>query len=234
MCCVTAYIGTFDSWIKAEIEWQQVLDHFGVSELHFTDFMAREDEFKNDWSDSQRDEFMERLCTIASQRPIMGVGCAIRQHDWVNGLESELRDEWKDPYYFCIYGVLSLIRSYAVQGKIALPLPLFFLFDNKPKFEGAALKLYREYQAAHDPDGKIFGDLAFGSRKKYKPLQIADLLVGVINRRFAEMIHKIQPDSSKMKKPLDLLTKRPIATTFPMAKDLKEFKDFVQRRPLHY
>jgi len=135
---------------------------------------------------------MERLCTIASERPILGAGCAISQRDWETGLPDSLREEWKDPYYFCIYGMLSLIRSKALRDRASLPLPLFFLFDNKPKFEGAALKIYREYQRAHDPKEDIFDGIAFGSRKKYKFLQIADLLVGVINRRFEEMTRGVE------------------------------------------
>lgn len=233
LCSVTAYIAPFDSWMQAEIEWQKVLDTFGVSELHFTDFMAREEEFKNDWDDPKRNRFMERLCTIASQRPICGVGAGIRQKDWEIGLEPNLRAEWKDPYYFCIYGMLSLIRTKFLRDlRAQLPLPLYFLFDNKPRFEGAALKLYREYQAEHDPKEEIYDGIAFASRKKYKALQMADLLVGVINRRFEEMVHRIQPESSRMKKPLDLLTKKEIAVAFPTAAMLKEFSEFAQRHPL--
>jgi len=141
LCCVSAYIAPFDSWITAEIEWQSVLDSFKVSELHLTDFLARKAEFQNDWSNGKRNLFMERLCTIASEQPIMGAGCAISQRDWETGLSDSLRDEWKDPYYFCLYGMLSLIRSKALRDRASLPLPLFFLFDNKPKFEGAALKI---------------------------------------------------------------------------------------------
>jgi len=233
LCCVTAYIASFDSWVEAECEWQRVLDSFGVSESHLTDFLARKKEFKNDWSDEKRNLFMERLCTVASQWPIMGVGAAIRQSDWEGGLSKALRDEWKDPYYFCLYGLLSLIRTKVLRDRgSSLPLPLFFLFDNKPKFEGAALKLYREYQAAYDLKGEIFGGIDFGSRKKYKPLQIADLLVGLINRRFEEMTRAVDPELSKIKKPLDLLFKKEIAISFPTAEMLRQFPEFAQRRSL--
>jgi hypothetical protein len=147
-------------------------------------------------------------------------------------LSDSLRDEWQDPYYFCIYGMLSLIRLKVLRDPTTLPIPLFFLFDNKPKFEGAALKLYREYQQEHDPQEEIFDRIAFGSRKKHKPLQTADLLVGVINHRFEEMTRGVGPELSKMKKPMDVLFKKEIAITFPTAELLKEFADFAQRHPL--
>jgi len=63
-------------------------------------------------------------------------------------------------------------------------------------------------------------------------LQTADLLVGVINRRFEEMRRGIGPELSKMKKPMDLLFKKEIAVAFPTAEMLREFVDFAQRRPL--
>lgn len=115
-----------------------------------------------------------------------------------------------------------------LRDRASLPLPLFFLFDNKPKFEAVALKIYREYQTAHDPKEEIFDGIAFGSRKKYKPLQTADLLVGVINRRFEEMTHGLQPVLSKMKKPLDLLSKKELLIAFPTAELIKAFSDFAR------
>lgn len=241
LCCVTAYIASFDSWIRAEIEWRQVLDSFNVSEFHMTDFMARQKEFKNDWPDSKRNSFMEQLCTIASERPIIGVGCAISQDDWEGGLSESSRNEWKDPYYFCLYGVLSVIRTIALTKRVSdtktvrpidLPAPLFFLFDNTPKFQGAAVAVYREYQQAYDSKGTLFGGIDFGSRKKYKCLQIADLLVGVTNRRFAEMTHHVEPELSKMKRPLDLLGKKPLLISFPTSDLLKQFAQFAQRSGL--
>jgi hypothetical protein len=36
---VTAYVGSFDSWIKTENEWQAVLAAYGISEFHTTDFL---------------------------------------------------------------------------------------------------------------------------------------------------------------------------------------------------
>jgi hypothetical protein len=203
--CVTGYVASFEAWVQAEMAWQKILDEFEVSEFHLTDFMARKGEWNNDWSNIKRNCFMERLCTVASRWTVLGIGCGIAQDAWENGLSEQMQNEWRDPYYFCIYGMLSLIRSYVARIPPKLPLPLFFLFDNRPRFEGIAHKVYREYQQAYDPNEKMFDGIAFGSRKKYKPLQIADLLVGVINRRFEEMTHAIQPDSSKMKKPMDLL-----------------------------
>lgn len=230
---VTAYIATFESWLKAEDQWQQTLRAFRISAFHATDFLGRWKEFRNDWSNQKRDEFMERLCTIAADHTILGVGCAIADKEYENALPKKLRDEWRSPYHFCVYGILSLIRSLDVNSRYSLPKPLCFLFDNKPKFEGEALRLYREYQGRYDGEGRLFGDIEFGSRLKFKSLQIADLLVHVINRRFKEMVHQMPPDESKMKKPMDILFRHGnVFISFPTEELIKQYRDFARRSPL--
>lgn len=232
---VTAYIASFESWIKAEEEWQEILGAYGISAFHATDFLGRWGEFRNDWDNDKRNQFMERLCAVAAEQTILGVGCGITEqdYDYEAALPKSLRDEWRSPYNFCVYGMLSLIRSLDANSRFSLPTPLYFLFDNKPKFEGEALRLYRDYQSRCDPHEKLFGDIAFGSRLKYKPLQIADLLVHIINRRFKEMARAIPPEQSKMKKPLDILMRRGnVFISFPTKELMQEYQEFAQRTPL--
>jgi hypothetical protein len=77
-CAVTAYVATLEAWIQAEKEWQGVLDHFGVSEFHLTDFLGRYQEFKNDWSDAKRDQFMERF--LHNRGAATNVRSRVRDH----------------------------------------------------------------------------------------------------------------------------------------------------------
>src|SRR5260370_30562077 len=111
----------------------------------------------------------------------MGAGCGIFQDDYERALPADLREGWQDPYYFCIYGMLSIIRGAEARLGKTLPKPLYFLFEEKKKFAGAALRLFGDFKDKYNQDG-LFGDAAFGSKKKYKPLQAADLLVSVVNR----------------------------------------------------
>jgi hypothetical protein len=66
-----------------------------------------------------------------------------------------------------------------------------------------------------------------GARGRINP--IADLLVSLVNRRFEEMTHAIDPELSKIKKPLDLLFKKDILISFPTAELLQKFPEFAQR-----
>jgi hypothetical protein len=46
------------------------------------------------------------------------------------------------------------------------------------------------------------------------------------------MAHYVEPELSKMKKPMDLLFKREIAIAFPTAELIQELAGFAQRHPL--
>jgi len=40
LCCVSAYTASFDSWTKAEMEWQAVLDFLGLLQIVWCDFAS--------------------------------------------------------------------------------------------------------------------------------------------------------------------------------------------------
>lgn len=229
---VTAYTATFDKWIALEAEWQRHLDLFGSPPFHFTDFMSRGGDFANlEWSNSQRNDFIELLCVTAASHTIAGFGCGIYQDDYEKALPEDLREAWKDPYYFCIYGMLSLIEGAGRRNiGVSLPRPLYFLFEEKQAFSGAALRLFTEFkevlEKTNSPNADLFGYASFGPKKSFKPLQAADLLVSVVNRRFKEMVFKLP---SKMAKPLDRLNrKRNVFVAFPNKQLLAQYVEFLR------
>lgn len=76
---VTAYVAKFDNWITLENEWQGHLDYFKSPPFHFTDFMSRKGDFskeKLNWSDKQRNDYLELLCITAANIQL-----------WVPGVE---------------------------------------------------------------------------------------------------------------------------------------------------
>jgi Protein of unknown function (DUF3800) len=224
---VTAYVASFERCIALEKDWQSIENRFKSPPFHMTDFMSRKGDFKGlDWSDDKRNEYVELLCVTAAEHMIMGVGGCIFQDDYERGIPADLREKWKDPYYFCIYGTLALIADSERLFRKELPKPLYFLFDEKKKFSESALRLFFAFKQQHNQTG-IFGDAAFGSRKKYKPLQAADLLVWVVNRRFKEMVFKLP---YKMRKPLDRLNRRgDVIISFPDEKKLQRYSDFLRK-----
>lgn len=228
---VTAYVATFDRWIELEQRWQEILCNFESPPFHFMDFMSRKGEFQGlDWSNDKRNSYMELLCATAAEHTIAGVGCAVFQDDYEHALPDDLRALWTDPYYFCIYGTLSLIEGMQRQVGIILPRPLCFLFEEKRGFAGAALRMFTEFkeilEQTNSPNAGLFGYAAFGPKRQFTPLQAADLLVGVINRRFREMVFKLP---YKMQKPLDRLNRKGnLLISLPDKERLQQYVQFLR------
>jgi hypothetical protein len=228
---VAGYVATFDRWIKLEQEWRQILDLFKSPPFHFTDFMGRHGDFENlNWSDEKRNEYMELLCQTAAEHTITGVGCAIYDVDYKKGLPPELLRMWRDPYYFCVYGMLSLIEGMERKTRLVLPKPLYLLFEERKKFQGAALRMFTEFkeilEQTTSPNANLFAKAEFGVKKDYISLQAADLLVGVVNRRFKEMVFKLP---YKMKKPLDRLNRKGhLIVAFPSEPHFRKYVQFLR------
>ena len=206
------------------------LNHFTSPPFHMTDFMARKGDFKDlGWDDNKRNDYVELLCITAAEHTIMGAGCGIFQKDYEAALPEDLRAKWIDPWYFCVYGMLSLVAGAESGFGKVVPRPLYFLFDNKPEFQFKALELFGVFKGAiekNERDKDLFGDAAFGSRIRYAPLQAADLLVNVVNRRFKEMALRLP---YKMEKPLDRLNRKGnIHIAFPDENMLRMYVEFLR------
>jgi len=192
---IAGLISNYDAWARFEIEWQGILASKGIKEgFHFSEFIARKGEFDNDWSDDERNAFMQRLCTSVSDNIVIGLATSTFRSEYEAVIPQALKNYLRDPYYFGLYSCLYQLISWPhFKTKIQLPRELEFLFDRKKKFEGLATDIYYTIRddllARVNPDSShasIFGDMGFGNRKKDIPLQAADLFVGVVARNFAK------------------------------------------------
>jgi hypothetical protein len=48
---VSGYVSTFEAFCALENEWKATLKHWGISDFHANEFIARQKEFKNNWTD---------------------------------------------------------------------------------------------------------------------------------------------------------------------------------------
>jgi hypothetical protein len=178
---ISSYVG----WSRFEIEWTQILKARGIKVFHFSEFMARQGEFANEWTNSERNQLMERLCTAVSDNVLLGLATSVFRNDYEAEVPKELQRQIKDPYYFglytCLWQVLTLEKN---VPRVSLPKPVEFLFDRKKGYEGFASAIYYAIKEQFEQLGwdPVFGHMGFGSKEKDVPLQAADLLVGVVSR----------------------------------------------------
>jgi hypothetical protein len=171
--------------------------------------MAREKQFKNDWSDEERNHLMERLCTTISDNVTVGIGISVFRDEYERTLTPSLKAEFRDPYFFCLFSCFHFFLTWEDNiHNINMPYPLQFLFDRKPGYEGYAAGIFynviRQLRRGHISGPDKYGDMAFGSKEIHVPLQAADLLVGVATRNF---LRERERESFKMEKSLEVMGK---------------------------
>lgn len=208
---VAAYVSGFDRWLKLEEEWRGILAKFEVPLdgkpehlepfFHTTDFIARKKQFENAWQDAKRDELMARLTTTASEHTVLGVGCCVNQQEYQRGLPDDIRGNWREPYFFCIWGVLGILLGLEDRYPVTLPKPLWFLFDQRKKSVKFAAEIFYTVKRLRDKTG-TFGSMGFGEMWNTPQLQAADLLVYETTRSNLERAHNPSVDMRKSLKTL--------------------------------
>jgi hypothetical protein len=195
---VAAYVASFNRWLQLEKEWRGILDKFQIplddkSEhtepfFHTTDFITRHKQFANDWPDSKRDEFMELLTMTASEHTVVGVACCVDEKEYLRVLPDDVKTQFREPYFFCIWGVLSALAGLEDRSRIILPdKPLWFLFDRKKKAVRLASTIFNTTKTLRA--NQVLGEMGFGEMWNTPQLQAADLLTYEAVRRSLEERH---------------------------------------------
>lgn len=224
---VGAYVSTFDDAIALHGEWAGVLQRWGIKVLHTTDFVARQGEFQNSWTDDERKKFIVRLAEVAVSHMTVGYSCIVREDEYnAMGLPPTWEQHFRHPHGFCLFTILGmLVHNEVVRrqgyGRLSLPSALELLFDDNPAFHGIAYGIFNARQAACG-DGKILKGLSFRRDEEFVALQAADLLTYMTARERYEEIHGA---SNWFPAVLDVLRSRgnKLAISTPTPQRLSEF-----------
>lgn len=196
--------------------------------FHMTDFISRQKQFRNDWTDDTRNAFVGRLSTLASENTILGVGCGLIREEYEHSIPVDIRGEWRDPWYFLVFSCLSTLVGVQKIYQVAVPSPIYCLFDCKNKFVEMAGRIFYATKDDQEIDSKrLLGEMAFGSKEEIPPLQAVDLLAYSVVRNWVEEQHN--PD--KHFKTYEVLnSRRTLFTPFLRSQHLRTYVEFVRRR----
>jgi hypothetical protein len=233
---VVGYLATYEGWSHWEIEWNEVMTHYGVTDFHMTDFVARRGEFSDEiWTDERRTAFMKRITTICRERTMMGLGCAVKRADYERCLTQTIQDDLRHPYYFCLYACFNMLLHWSSEHIDAIK-PVQFLFDRKPGrfrigshmigWEAFATELFYRLKAGLDEEGAVVGDMAFGSRHDYPQLRAADLLVFEASRI---LLHASPLDDADWRESMKALSSRKnMLIAFPDESKMRNFVTIIE------
>ena len=181
---VAGYISWKEDWDHFECEWQQVLDRYEVEELHMEEFSNEKKGAKNPdwpyqgWSRKKRDEFIHELIPIARDSTLFSLVGLVDVRSYDSILPDWMKAEYEHPYHFCFQLFFDQIIV-ILRDHMETPLPpneqVAFFFDQQFQFKPLAEKNYAVIKALRDKEDRM-GALAYVDRKKYRPIQAADLL----------------------------------------------------------
>jgi hypothetical protein len=227
---VCGYVSTYQGFFALDKEWSQFLTKNGIETFHATEFMNRKGEFKNGWTNPERDAFIDRLAWIASEHTTLGFGTSIREDAFneVFGDTRDAKESWRGPYGFCLWSSLVMLLTLENWARVRLQKPLNILFDDKPEFHGTAHGIFDMLRVMNDPQGLTFGDLAFGNKRKHPSLQAADLITYETTRHWIEVEHQgDQMDLHRVVKILNRKENLMVPEVSRLKDELIKFREFL-------
>jgi hypothetical protein len=160
-CLVLGFIGSPRHWGKFEVEWEEVLDNYKITEFHAKEFFSKDKkrmrigQYKN-WTSIIADNFLEGLLSVVRSRRLYPVGGAVDvtafnsfTHDerrfFTGGFINQKRIKWQTsgapskPYYFAMN--LLMVDALTNADPDA---NLHFIFDEQNVLQSRAIQTFRE------------------------------------------------------------------------------------------
>jgi len=94
-----------------------------------------------------------------------------------------------DPYIFCLHNLIIEVAELNDRRKISEPFLNALIFENNQAMRKKAEPAFDMVMADRPDFTAIFTPLAFGDKKRYKPLQAADALAYDSNKQFTTFLH---------------------------------------------
>jgi hypothetical protein len=131
---------------------------------------------------------MELLTMTISEHTVAGVTCSVDEEEYERVLPDDVKAEFREPYFFCVWGILSALCGLETRAPIVLPKPLWCLFDSKQKavrLAGGIFHTTKRLRANH-----VLGEMGFGESWRLPALQAADILTYEAVHRDLEQRHE--------------------------------------------
>jgi len=195
---IFAYVASQSQWEELSRQWQAILDEFGVEVFHASEFADRKNGPNKpswpyrDWNDARRDDFIDRLITLARDGTYFSIGgiLDVRAYDSLSPLK--LKEQTKHPYHFCfqlVFDQLIFLLENHVDPPLLLGERVDSFFDQQSEWSAQATENYKTIKRLRDQHNRL-GALAFVDKKDYIPLQAADLLAYVMRQSSSRKISK--------------------------------------------
>jgi hypothetical protein len=180
---VAGYLATSAQWLAFEERWIAALHDFGVDCFHMHELEHRSVKFKG-WTTETAISLQSRLIEIINQTVMIGICCGLTVADYEAATPPQCHRNIRFAYLMCFYECLTGARLYMEERKPSEPVR--FIFDQNKEFSPMMHQVYNAARREWDyPDW--MGPLSFEDRRRFVPLQAADLLA---YEMFKHMTHR--------------------------------------------
>ena len=180
-----------------EPQWRSALERYEIKvPFRMSEFMDRINGPNNPdwpyhgWSDEKRNAFMMELIPIVRDTAWFAVGGAVNVKDYDQCLPDWIKDDAQHPYTFCFQLLLNVLLpelEKSLEPPLAPDDQVAFFFDQQKEFEKRARLAFNRVKGLRDTRDRM-GALAFVDKRKYVPLQAADLLAYLLRSAQAKRI----------------------------------------------
>jgi len=182
--CVAGYVSTRWRWKKFERDWQRLLSEEGLSAFHRTDLENLQKEFKG-WTAARRDQARRKAHKIIKKWALAGVAVGFPFDLYERTIHTpELRKRFAKPYALCTMRCIITLSEWASEEGYREPID--YVFDRGDEGKGQVLDAFR----VSDRDKYLLGSCRFEDKKKFVPLQAANVLAYEVYRFTTEQVVK--------------------------------------------
>jgi hypothetical protein len=181
---VAGYIALADEWIAFEVEWGAILAEYKLGAFHATDFASGAPPF-DQLSSTEREECFDKLTVAINRHAWGGFAIAIPMDAYAR-MVSPAADKWLGGPYG-----MAMTRCFLeVADALSVVDPsreIIYVLEDGARGKGQVLKVYELNKGK--PDLGILS-LGFWDKRRFVPLQAADMLANELYREIARQRSK--------------------------------------------
>jgi hypothetical protein len=181
LAIAACYVSTKRGWDNFVKEWDVARYEEGFDYFHMAEFVSPREHGHRpwcDWDNQRKDRVYNRLAEIVNTNKRMGIGVALPK-ELYDGIPERIRFLYGSEHYtFAIR--MCLMQIYLWRKENLISLPMQYIFDYEDSGTQKRIEIEKLMSTVHDDLKPLFGldggGYSFQSKKRFKPLQAADIL----------------------------------------------------------
>jgi hypothetical protein len=194
-----------EQWLYFAQAWQAMLDEYEIQVFHMSELESLKGEFSG-WTEERKRKLIGSVIGIARKWAKNSIASVVLVDEYAQVIPDWAKKSaaFGDDYNFCFQMCIGQAMGWV--DALNPPMPardqVAFVFDQQEKLEGVTRNTFTQIKKFRDV-GDRMGTLAFASKKRFLPLQLADFFAYESYKFLDNMVNQ----SARMKRaPLRILT----------------------------